>query len=324
MLTKTAMTTTNGDGVSALKVAVVICTHNRSRALERCLQRLQHVNAPDFSIVVVDSAPNSPATKSLATRYDTQYEVSPLKGVSRARNIGLRATRADIIVYLDDDMVTHGRWLQSLIEPFANGDVMAVTGPMLPLELVKASSSDLRLALELAPRGPYSFDIDRCSRQWFERTNFGGVGDGNYAIRRSALDQIGGFDERLGRGGLIDGSEEHYAFFRLVEHGFKIVYCPQAIVFHPFSPPDRDALRKQIVDTVAFAAFLMWNHPAQSWRVLKFLAGGVFRIRRWWRTTTRSHLVSLSASNKVMAALEGLSIFMQSLYQAYRNQRQSQ
>ena len=95
-------------------IAVVICTHNRPGALERCLERLRQIDDPDFSVVVVDSAPNSAEAKSVAARYGAQYEVSPLKGSSRARNIGTRANHADIIAYLDDDMVPHTRWLACL------------------------------------------------------------------------------------------------------------------------------------------------------------------------------------------------------------------
>src|SRR5262249_29251477 len=116
-------------------VAVVICTHNRPALLERCLQHLEQVDNPDFSIVVVDSAPNSSEAKSISTRYGTQYVLSPQKGLSRARNVGVRATESDIIAFLDDDMIPHPRWLNSLVAEFVDRVVMAATGPVLDSEL---------------------------------------------------------------------------------------------------------------------------------------------------------------------------------------------
>jgi GT2 family glycosyltransferase len=310
-----AVTSTNNTDDSAPSIAVVICTHNRPALLERCLQRLRQVENTALAVVVVDSAPTSSETKLVADRYDAEYEVSPIKGLSRARNIGACAIRADIIAYLDDDMLPHRHWLGSLIEPFADSDVMAVTGPMLALGLADASGADLRLAVELGPWGPDPFQIDRSSPQWFERTNFGGVGDGNFALRREAFDQIQGFDERLGRGATIDGGEEHYAYFSLVERGFKIAYVPQAIVFHPSSPRSRDVLRKQIVDTVAFSAFLAWNRPLQSGRIAKFLVEGIFRTRRWWRAAPRYEVSPLSTREKFGSGISGLSIFFRSVRQ---------
>jgi glycosyltransferase involved in cell wall biosynthesis len=133
-----------------------ICTHDRPLLLERCLRRLQDVDYPDFSVVVVDSAPKSPEPKLLAARYGARYELSPLKGLSRARNVGTRATQADIIAYLDDDMIPHSAWLRSLIKGFSDRDVVAVTGPMLALEFVDSVDADLRSQIELLPSGAAS------------------------------------------------------------------------------------------------------------------------------------------------------------------------
>jgi GT2 family glycosyltransferase len=193
-----------------------------------------------------------------------------------------------------------------------------VTGPVLTLELADGSDVDLQLAVELAPWGSHRFQIDQFSRQWFERTNFGGIGDGNFSLRRSAFDQIRGFDERLGRGATIDISEEHYAYFRLVERGFKIAYAPQAIVFHPSSQVRREILQKQIADTVAFAAFLAWNHPSRSWRIVRFLVEGSFRVRRWWHTSSKHEAASMSAREKIRGCINGLSIFVRCVRHSHK------
>jgi GT2 family glycosyltransferase len=298
---------------SVLRIVVVICTHNRPATLERCLQRLLQIDDLSFSVVVVDSAPNSSEARTVAGRYGAGYIVSSLTGLSRARNIGTRASDADIVAYLDDDMVPQKHWLSSLASEFADKDVTAATGPVLPLEFTEGSDVDLLLAVERAPWGPRRFQIDRYSRQWFVRTNFGGIGDGNFAIRRSSFDQIGGFDERLGRGAAIDASEEHFAYFRLVESGFKIAYTPKAIVFHPVSPMGTDLLGKQIADSVAFAAFLAWHHPFRALLVGKFVIEGMFGPRRWWHASSTSELSAMSAKQKLLSGLRGLLIFLQSL-----------
>jgi hypothetical protein len=52
--------------------------------------------------------------------------------------------------------------------------------------------------------------VDRQTPAWFERANFGGIGDGgNMAFRRYAFAVWPGFDVRLGRGALLHGGEEH-------------------------------------------------------------------------------------------------------------------
>jgi O-antigen biosynthesis protein len=294
-------------------ISVVVCTHNRPVALERCLRMLRKINEPVFSIVVVDSAPITSEAKSVAARYGALYNCSALKGLSRARNIGTRATNAGIVAYLDDDMVPHRRWLESLISEFTDRDVGAATGPVLTLELAEGTDAELQLATDHAPWGPYRLQIDQSSRQWFERTNFGGIGDGNFALRRSAFEQIEGFDERLGRGASIDTSEEHYAYFRLVKSGFKIAYHPKAIVFHPDSPNSLDLFRKRIADSVAFASFLGWNHPLRCWQIAKFLFEGIVRYRRWWHVSSKADAIEMSVRDKIGSGMNGISIFVQSL-----------
>jgi glycosyltransferase involved in cell wall biosynthesis len=81
-------------------VTVVICTHNRPVSLERCLRELHKVDYANFSVIVVDSAPNSNDAKILAARYNVDYCVSSAKGLSRARNIGTRASSGEIVAYL--------------------------------------------------------------------------------------------------------------------------------------------------------------------------------------------------------------------------------
>jgi glycosyltransferase involved in cell wall biosynthesis len=135
-------------------VTAVICTHNRRVSLERCLLALRKVEYANFSVTVVDSAPSSNVAKILAARYNVDYCVSSAKGLSRARNIGTRASHSEIVAYLDDDMVPHAGWLQALIDGFTGESVKAVTGPILPLEASNSNKVEIGVMLERVPWGP--------------------------------------------------------------------------------------------------------------------------------------------------------------------------
>jgi GT2 family glycosyltransferase len=56
---------------------------------------------------------------------------------------------------------------------------------------------------------------------------------GNMAFRKSALDQVGGFDERFGAGQQWSSGEETDMFFRMSHQKMKLVYAPQVVVYHP-------------------------------------------------------------------------------------------
>lgn len=306
-------------GQPPLSFTIVICTHNRPLLLERCLQSVQQIDYPHFSVAVIDSAPNSGEAKILASRHNVSYEISLIKGLSRARNIGMRGARSDIVAYLDDDMVPHTNWLRYLADEFSNEDVVTVTGPMLPIELIGSNELKLQQALEMLPWGSQRFEVDQSSPQWFERANFGGIGDGNYAFRRKLVHQFQVFDENLGRGEIINGGEDHYALFTLLKMGLRIIYTPRAIVFHPNSPITRANRQKAIAETVAYAAYLVWRHPSQLWRVAKFFAGGLIGRERSWRYWSTRGRLSLSMYETVLAVLYGLSDFLKYLLRAMRS-----
>ena len=184
---------------SPLSVTVAISTHNRPEMLERCLQALRRIRQLMFSIHVIDNGRNSDAAECLAARYGAEYWISPIQGLSRAHH-GSPGSQSDLIAYLDDDMIPSVDWLNGLLGEFADESIMAVTGPVLPMGLVDADDAKQKQAIEATPWGPNRFQLDRSSSLWFERTNFGGIGDGNLALRSTAFRYFHGFDERLGRG----------------------------------------------------------------------------------------------------------------------------
>jgi glycosyltransferase involved in cell wall biosynthesis len=302
-----------------LSVTVVICNHNRPILLKLCLQAVQQIDYPEFSVVVVDSAPTSCEAKMLAARHNAHYEVSQVKGLSRARNVGTHAASSDIVAYLDEDMLPHASWLGSLVKEFTDENIMVVTGPVMPLELSNSREAELRLALETSPWWPQRFQIDRFCPDWFERANFGGIGDGNFALRRNVVGLFPGFDERLGRGETICSSEEHYAFFTLLKMGFRIAYTPEAIVFHPSPIITGGYRRKLVAETVAYGAFLAWRHPSYWWRIGKYFAEGLFGRRRSWRDSSRQRAISPFLSEIASGILCGLYDFLRFLVGTMRS-----
>ena len=298
---------------ASLNVTVAICTRDRPEYLERCLRSLQRLDRSKVFLLVVDNGSNQNSTQKMAERFGANYIIAPVRGLSRARNVGASASTNDIIAFIDDDMIASVDWLHALISGFVDEKVGAVTGPMLSVDLQDADAVTLQLATQLAPWGGINFQLDGSSHQWFERSNFGGVGDGNFAIRKSVFEKIGRFDERLGRGEVIDSCEEHYAFFKIIENGYKISYVSQAIVFHSSKCPTASYLQQQVATTVAFAAFLAWHHPKYFVRVIRFLIEGALGVHRWWHFSRSVTPTSLGLGVKIRSGLMGFRMFYASL-----------
>jgi glycosyltransferase involved in cell wall biosynthesis len=293
-----------------LAIDVVVCTYRRPRELERCLESLRRqAHAPD-SIVVVDNAPSSPAARHVAQAAGARYVASPVGGVSRARNAGARHCGSPIVAYIDDDMTAHPGWLAAVAESFADPVVAAVTGPVLPLGLAGADDDAHQRVLLHQPWGSEAFSVDRDATDWFERAHFGGLGDGNMAFRRAIFSGGLAFEERIGRGMPINGGEEHYAFFGVLERGHRVAYAPRARVFHVEQSGAVAASLKAIEDCGSYAAFLMANHPRYAWRVLRFLVQAALGKKRPWRGASAANSQArVGRAAKAIAFSRGLAIY---------------
>ncbi len=209
--------------------SVVVCTRNRPALLERNLAGVRRLDYPRFEVLVVDSAPPDRRGEEVARRFDAEYIAVPIRGVSRARNCGARASRGEIIAYLDDDAVPEPDWLSRLAPEFQDPRVMAVSGAILPLR-VETEAEVLFEKMGGFSVGGRRWEVDLSHPFWFGLTNFAGLGnEANMAFRRQAFEVWPGFDERLGRGTVLGTGEGPYALFSLVRRGYRVIHTPEAV-----------------------------------------------------------------------------------------------
>ncbi|MCX6151705.1 MAG: glycosyltransferase [Ignavibacteriales bacterium] len=211
-------------------VSVVVCSHDRTDELEFCLESLMNLEYYNKEIIIVDSAPSNDSTFQLVQRFsDVYYFKETQIGLDIARNVGLRIAKGEIVAFTDDDARVDPNWLDNLVQNFANPIVGVVTGITMPVEL----ETDAQIYFEYTNgfnRGFYRCEYD------FNKINpiaAGKVGAGvNMAIRKSILDEVGYFDEALD-GGMptCSGGDQEY-FYRVLIHGFRIIYEPTALVWH--------------------------------------------------------------------------------------------
>lgn len=218
---------------SCPRLTAVICTRNRAAFLEKCLFSLcnQQAGEDDYEILVVDNGSTDNTAEILGkyvdeSRIRTVYE--PIPGLSRARNTGWRQARAELVGYIDDDATVDSTWVQSVlwvadnIEPTPDW----IGGPIFldwETERPEWINDELRVPLG------YVFWGDK-PRRLTGSERFGG---GNSVFLKSRLLQLGGFDERLGRGatGLLSG-EETQLQRRLETAGGYLFYHPGISIQH--------------------------------------------------------------------------------------------
>jgi O-antigen biosynthesis protein len=231
--------------------SIVVATFDRPLDLRACLRSLlaQTTQRPT-EIIVVDNHPDSALTPPVVAEFPGVRLLSePRQGLSYARNAGIAASRGEVIVATDDDVVMPADWLEKLLAPFARDDVMIVTGNVLPAELDTRAQ---RLFEHYGGLGRGFVRVEAAG-EWFgswyrEAVPTWQLGATANAAFRSTIfshPRIGMLDPALGAGSPTGCSEDTDLFYRVLAAGFTVVYEPAAYVWHHHRR-DMRALRRQI------------------------------------------------------------------------------
>lgn len=230
------------------QISAIICTHNRDAYLGAAIDSLlAQTFAGAFEIVVVDNASSDRTRDVVEDRLakdhlakdrlpnsHLRYIYEPVTGLSVARNTGARVAESAILAYLDDDAVASPQWLQVLYDAYQKNEKLAIAGGKVTLLWAAGTQSPPWLSAGLAGNlGAYDLGDKTV---YVDRPSLTPRGL-NYSIRRSFLEQVGGFDLNLGRVGksLLSNEELHMTELAL-EQGWQVAYLPQALVAHHVAP----------------------------------------------------------------------------------------
>ena len=120
-------------------VSVVICTRNRRKALERCVDSIVNQSCQPQEIIIVDDA-SGKKTKEVINKTVNNCEI-PTKlivnekrmGPPASRNRGIKAAKCDIVAFLDDDCSADKNWLEELSKYYKYESIVGVGGPVIEL-----------------------------------------------------------------------------------------------------------------------------------------------------------------------------------------------
>ena len=219
-------------------ISAIICTHNRDNYLGSAIDSLLAQDFPgSFEVVVVDNASKDNTREVVEARLPNpklEYVYEPITGLSVARNTGAKTASAEILAYLDDDAVASSQWLRVLYEAYQSNNKLAIAGGKVTLIWPEDINPPKWLSVELSGNLGY-YDLGN-SVVYIDQPGLTPRGL-NYSIRRTFLEQIGGFDINLGRvGNKLLSNEELYTTELALKQGWLVAYLPEALVAHNVAP----------------------------------------------------------------------------------------
>jgi GT2 family glycosyltransferase len=227
------------------KVSVVVCVYNGERTLDACLSSLEKLNYPNYEVIVVNDG-STDATLKIAESYKYIRLINQEnKGLSEARNVGIRAARGEIIAFTDADCTADADWLTYLVARFQSSEFAAVGGP----NLSPRDDSLIATCVAVSPGAPTHVLLDDEVAEHIPGCNM--------AFRREALEAIAGFDPIFRAAG-----DDVDLCWRLQNKGYKIGFSPAAVVWHFRRNTVRDYLKQQRGYGKA-ETLLFFKHPSR-------------------------------------------------------------
>jgi GT2 family glycosyltransferase len=230
-------------------ISIVILNYKRLKALEQSVQSALMQNYVNREIIVVDNH-SEEAVADLVHGLNPGIKLIELPenlGTCGGRNAGIREAKGDIIITLDNDVHFASPFeLTKIATKFqARPDIH-----VLAFQMCEADTGDIRVR-------------EWChARHWkeFGQTEFDTFFfvEGGCAMRREVFEQAGNYYSPL-----FIGCEGHDLALRILDHGFRILYCPNIRVLHLMSAETRTSERPYYFYTrnfvwVAFKDYRVW------------------------------------------------------------------
>jgi len=174
-----------------MTVTVIVCAHNEARYLRGCLYSLLAQSRPPDDILVIDNASTDETRAVAAEVPGIRVLHEPRKGLVVARETGRHASAGDLLLYLDADCRAPFTWVERIERRFARDPgLLALCGPYRYYDWDWAGRTLVRAYdLTLAP-------LTQALVKHVLRIGAVFYG-GNFAVRRDALERIGGFDTSI-------------------------------------------------------------------------------------------------------------------------------
>ncbi|OGF24651.1 glycosyl transferase family 2 [Candidatus Falkowbacteria bacterium RIFCSPLOWO2_12_FULL_45_13] len=176
-----------------MKLSMVIPAYNEEELIGDCLNSiLLEISGKnyDLEVIVVNNASTDKTREIIASFPKVRLVDEPYKGLVRARRAGFLDSSGELVANIDADTRMTEGWFDKVFEEFSkNPKLVGLSGPFIYYDLSKQARAGVRLFYYLG------FIIYLFNRYIF------GVGSmlqgGNFVIKRTALEAIGGFNNEF-------------------------------------------------------------------------------------------------------------------------------
>jgi cellulose synthase/poly-beta-1,6-N-acetylglucosamine synthase-like glycosyltransferase len=206
----------SGYPIQAESVSIIVPTFNGASRIGDCLGALlQQTLGRDIEILVINDG-STDTTAEVVEHYSGVRLITQANaGPAAARNRGALEARGTIILFTDDDCVPMQDWIDAMLEPFQDPEVVGAKGTYRTRQ--KALAARL-VQIEYEDR--YRLMARSC---WIDF-----IDTYSAAFRRARFVEVKGYDTSFP----VACAEDIELSYRMSARGWKMKFAPAAIVYH--------------------------------------------------------------------------------------------
>jgi lipopolysaccharide/colanic/teichoic acid biosynthesis glycosyltransferase/GT2 family glycosyltransferase len=257
--------------------SIIIPAKDAGETIQSCIDSIKNQEGYRFNkqyeIILVDDG-STDNTADIAEASGIQVIRQKNKGPAAARNKGASIAKGNIVLFTDSDCIPKSNWLIKMLQPFEKSDVVGVKGAYL-------SRQKQLVSRFVQQEFEYKYQLMAV------RKNIDFIDTYSAAYRREIFLENKGFEEAFP----VPSVEDQELSFRLAGKGYKLIFAPEAKVFHQHDISVLEYFRRKFGIGYWKAFMLRWipektltdtyTPASQRWQIFLLAASFIFFMTGW-------------------------------------------
>lgn len=209
-----------------IKLSIIIATYNRFNSLKIALESIFNSLPECCEVLVIDQSDDALIHKEY---FNQKYQnlifiIEKKKNLPNARNTGIKNSKGEIILFLDDDVIVHENCIKSHLKIHGNSSLYLIAGRTIQSGDIKWANINNIAKIDLS-NGDTAANFDQANAY----TDIPFAVGCHFSIKRDLIKKIGYFDRNYIGNALYEDLDFS---FRTRKKGFTISYIPNAVIEH--------------------------------------------------------------------------------------------
>lgn len=230
--------------------SLVMATLGRYNEVDKMIESLSNQTYKNFELILVDQNPKG-FLDNIVKKYEKKINIvyinTEQKGLSRARNLGLKYIKGDYVAFPDDDCVyKDNKTLETILDIFENKNIDVLTATIAHDEKKVKSNKFININ---------KFNV------WVRGISY------TMFFKRKVINEVGFFDEMLGVGSDTEygsGEETDY-LIRALNKNFILCNTNEVLIYHPAENFNNKNLYQKAYNYSKGRMFVLKKHNYSIW-----------------------------------------------------------